>query len=399
MPRPPPISAASFVVSSVFVVGLVAGPRVAHAAPPSIRPTVLGEIDFKLHAAERIEGEDGFGVTRLRLGAVADFTPWCSALAQAEWAREKPVLLDAFVALRAASALEIRVGASKTPLFASARDDVVFALPIPERSMLARAFWPGRDVGVEVHQIATSRLPIEGWLRLGNGSGSVLGNDNSDFSLDARLDVALGRALRDASADVPFGLRLGAGIHADSAEDRPGIAGETADGFTFYRPATVSGPRRVVEAHAVAFAGPVKLTAEAGLATEGRSKDTDGNPATPRAALPSVGSRGGSVEVAWMITGQRRTPGAWPVRSPWNVWDWGAVEVAGRVERLSFGLGAADVKRGGATAGAAAIRWWATSFLAASVAWYYTGYDAPPVEEPDRSASWLGLARLTVRSP
>lgn len=371
----------------------------AHAAPPEVKPILLAELDFRLHAAERIEGEDGFGATRLRLGAASDLAPWCSVLGQAEWAREKPVLLDAYVVLRPSPEWEIRLGAAKTPLFFSARDMPVFTLPLPERSMVARAFWPGRDVGIEVHKLATPRLPLEAWLRVGNGSGSVLGNDNSDFAIDARLDVALGRAQPRAPEAEPFGLRLGAGIHAESAEDRAGITGTTADAFTFYRPAIVSGPRHVVEAHAAVFAGPVMVTAEAALATEGRSKDTDGKPATPRVEQAAVASRGGSVEVAWMIRGPYRIPGAWPIRKPYAAWDWGALEVAGRFERLDLGRGAADVASGGATGGAAAVRWWATSFLGASAAWYYVSYDEPPVEEPDRSHSWLGLVRVTVRTP
>ncbi|GEN07959.1 hypothetical protein MFU01_29960 [Myxococcus fulvus] len=36
----------------------------------------------------------------------------------------------------------------------------------------------------------------------------------------------------------------------------------------------------------------------------------------------------------------------------------GALEVAGRVERLWLGRGAPDVQTGGATSGALAVRWW-----------------------------------------
>src|SRR5262245_46471525 len=110
-------------------------PSISYAAPPLVKPLALGEFDFRLHAAERIEGEDGFGVARLRLGASTDIKPWFNMTAQAEWAREKPVLLDAFVAIRPLPSWEIRVGASKTPLFSSARDEQVYALPIPERSI------------------------------------------------------------------------------------------------------------------------------------------------------------------------------------------------------------------------------------------------------------------------
>lgn len=384
---------------SILALALTFAPTPALAAPPEVKPILLGEIDLRFHAAKRVEGEDGFAAARLRLGLQADVTSWFRAVGQAEWARDKPALLDAYAELRPLAGWALRIGASKTPLVSSAYDEPIYTLPVPERAMVTTAFWSGRDLGVELHKIATPSFPIEAWLRAGNGSGAVLGNDNSDFSMDARLDVALGRAMPGAPAALPFGLRLGAGLHLDSVEDRPGVTGATADGFTFYRPPTVTGPRRVAEAHAVLFAGPVQLTAGAAIAHESRSKDTDGNPETPRVPLPEIASRGGFAEAAWMITGHHRTPGAWPVATRWNVWDWGALEVAGRVERLDLGQGAPDVEPGGATTGALSLRWWATSFAALSAAFYAHAYDRPPIEEPERNDTWLALLRLTMRAP
>lgn len=374
-------------------------PAPARAEPPVVRPLLLGETDLRFDAPDRTEGEDGFRATRLRLGASVDIGSWFRAVGQAEWAQEKPALLDAYAELRPFAGWALRVGASKTPLFANARDDTVFTLPVPERPMVVTAFWPGRDLGVEIHKLPTRSFPVEAWLRAGNGSGAVLGNDNSDFAVDMRLDVALGRAQPGSAASSLLGLRLGGGLHLDSVEDRPGVSGATAGGFTFHRPPTVSGPRRVAEAHAVVHAGPVKVSGEIAVAHESRSKDTDGNPDTPRIPLPEVMSAGGYVEAAWMIFGPHRTPGAWPVKTPWNEWDWGGLELAGRFERLDLGKGAPDVQSGGATCGAVAVRWWATSYAALSAAFYGYAYDRPPIEEPDRKDTWVALLRLTMRAP
>jgi len=376
-------------------------PSLAHAGGlVDLQPILVGELDYRAHSIPDTEGEDGFAANRLRLGARMNVSTWFGAAAQIELVdREHPVILDAVVAVRPAPEWEISFGASPTPLFSSARDEPIWALPVPELSMVARAFWPGYDFGLEVHRLPTPRLPLEAWLRVGNGSGSALGNDNKDYALDARLDVALGRARAGAPASVPFGLRFGSGFHAEVAEDRLGVGGKTADGFAFYRPATVSGPRWLAEGHLVAYAGPVKLTVEAAIAKEGRQADTDGNPKTPRVAEAPVISRGGFVELGWMVVGPRRRHGRWPVESPVGTWDWGALELGARAERLVLGDGAPDVKPGGATAGSAAIRWWTTSFLAVSLAAYYTRYDVAPIEEPDRRASWLGMFRVTVRAP
>ncbi|AKF84572.1 hypothetical protein MFUL124B02_00990 [Myxococcus fulvus 124B02] len=113
------------------------------------------------------------------------------------------------------------------------------------------------------------------------------------------------------------------------------------------------------------------------------------------------------MEVSWVVWGKPRDDGpTWPRgdedstqalqtlregRGPR-----GALEVAGRVERLWLGRGAPDVQTGGATSGALAVRWWTTSFLGVGVAGCVQRYDTTPLEDPDRRDSWLVLARTTV---
>lgn len=265
--------------------------------------------------------------------------------------------------------------------------------------MLVRAFWPGRDVGLEVHRLPSASFPIEAWLRVGNGSGIALGNDNSDFALDTRLDAVFGRAIPSSDARRFWGFRLGAGLHLESAEDRLGIRGAIADGFQFYRPVIVFGQRYVGEAHSQILLGPVQLRLELAVAKEARAKDNDGNPNTPRVPQDPIRSSGGSIEAAWMLTGEHRSPGRWPKGLPGRTWGVGALELAARLERLDLGRNASDVTPGGASTGVVALRWWATTFCALSAAAYYTKYDTAPIEEPDTTRSWLGLIRATFYVP
>ncbi len=381
----------------LLTAGLTAG--AASAGSFELDPIVMSEIDLRVHSQRNFEANDGFDVARLRLGARLGFTRWFRAAAQVEVVGDSPRILDAWVAVIPSPEWEIGFGAAATPLFSSARDEPLWALPLPELSMVTRAFWPAYDAGIEVHRLPTPRLPLEGWLRVGNGSGSALGNDNSDYAVDARLDAAFGRAVTGAPRSLFGGLRLGAGLHAESALSRLGVSGTTADGFLFFRPTTVNGPRYVTEGHLVGYAGPVKLTVEAALAKESRSQNLSGNPDAPSVPQDPVISRGGFVEAAWMILGPRRRHGAWPVDSPVGTWDWGALELGARAERLALETGARDVKSGGATSGSAALRWWVTSFVAVSAAVYYTSYDQAPVEEPAVTRSWLGIFRATMRLP
>ncbi len=359
---------------------------------------LVGETDYRAQSSE-VEGLNGISLARFRLGARVQPLPWLQAVGVAEWAIDKPVLNDALVALSPLPSLRVLVGFTKTPLFASAKDVFEESLPIPEHSLVVRSFWPRRDLGVEL-QWTPWRLPVEAWVRLGNGGGSPLGNDNNHPSGDARVDLTLGREHRARGEPSVWGLRLGAGVRAEDAFDRPGIGGATAQGFLFYRPQVVSGPRVVSEGHAVASYGPARLSVELASAWESRTRDTDGNPQTPREPLPTMQARGASVELSYVVLGQPRSADGWPREAPraeGEPYGGGSVELAARFERVWLGLGAEDVQPGGAAGGAAAVRWWVNDFLAAGVAGYLLRYDQPPLEEPDRSLSWLCLARLTFR--
>src|SRR5262245_42648018 len=116
--------------SPLLTLGWILVSAAAFAAPPEVKPILLGETDLRYHAADRIEGEDGFAAARLRLGLDAKVTSWFRAVAQAEWARDKPALLDAYAEFRPFEGWVLRAGASKTPLFTGARDEPVFTLPV-----------------------------------------------------------------------------------------------------------------------------------------------------------------------------------------------------------------------------------------------------------------------------
>jgi phosphate-selective porin OprO/OprP len=358
-----------------------------------VRPTLLAELDYRVHARE-VEGIDGFGLGRLRTGLVFDPAPWMSTVATIEWAGEHPMVLDVFATLRAAEWLDVNVGWSKTPLFASFRYEPVAAMPFSSRSPVVNAFRVRRDVGVEAH-LAPREVPIEAVVRVGNGSGSVLGNDTPLPAGYALVDLVLGRPWRGAAAsERELGLRIGAAALVESVRDRDGIVGTTPLGFIYRRPIIVEGLRVVGEAHVIGYAGPLRLTIEGALAEEGRSRDDDGNPSTPRQPLPSLRSSGLTAELAWVLLGEPRRVGVAPaVPSPWAG---GALEVAARFDALWLGWGAGDVTPGGSTGGALAVKWWPVDFLAATLEGYVTRYDVPPVELPGEHWSWGGILRLSL---
>lgn len=371
-------------------------PEPTPSEAPVLQPSVLGEFDYRVYPSE-IEGNTGFALARLRPGLVLTPTPWLRAVTAFEFADEHPIILDAFARVRPAEWVEFTAGYSKPPLFASFVYEPVHTMPFPDRAPVITAFRVRRDLGVDVH-LAPRSVPLEGWLRVGNGTGSALGNDNALPAGYASLDLVLGRAWAGAAPEArTYGLRLGGAALVESPRDRDGITGQTPLGFVYFRPIVVSGLRVVGEGHIIGYAGPLRLTVEGAVAREERSRDDDGNPSTPRIELPVVHSYGLTAELAWVILGRPRDVGHAPGAAVGQngAWNGGALEIAARYDGLWLGEGASDVRSGGSQGGALAVKWWPTEFLAASIAGYVTRYDTPPLEEPNELWSWGGLARLS----
>jgi phosphate-selective porin OprO/OprP len=352
-------------------------------------------VDYRVYP-RKVEGNSGFALGRLRPGLQLTAAPWFRALTTIEFAGEHPAILDAYAKLRAAKWLEFTIGYSKPPLFSSFIYEPVHTLPFPDRAPVVTSFRVRRDLGADVH-FNPREVPIEAWVRVGNGAGSPLGNDNALPAGYASLDLVLGRAWVDPPASERlFGLRAGVGAMVEDSEDRDGISGQTPMGFAYFRPIVISGLRQVIEGHVVSYAGPWRLTVEGAMARESRSRDNDGNPNTPRIELDDLRSYGATAELAWVIHGEPRGVGHAPGPSGnGNGWTDGAIEVAARYDGMWLGRGAADVRAGGSQGGAVALKWWPASFLAAALAGYLTHYDFAPIEEPAQRWSWGAVLRAS----
>jgi phosphate-selective porin OprO/OprP len=365
-----------------------------------VAPTALLQTDFQAHPQDA-EGDTGFSIARFRLGAFSNPAPWLLALAQVQIAESDGPLsdapagvLDAYVRVGPWHGLRVTVGYSRSPLFVSARNEVDGMQPFPELSLPVQALGPGRDVGVEAHY-TPSNLPFEAWLRVGNGNSSPFQSNYDQYALTARVDATWGRGRIDATGSERFGFRIGAAGLVNDTYDRAGIGGTIANGFQFYMPPVVKGMRRIVEVHALGYAGPFRALVEAGGALEDRAS-TNGSASSP-STDPEV-SRGAAVELACMLTGEHRVSSVWPVapsKHPF-AFDHAAFEIAARAERLDVGLGMRDFAPGGGSALSLSANAWLNDLLAVNVAGYYYHYDVAPISEPTRTDSFLLLARVTV---
>ncbi|MEO8877343.1 MAG: hypothetical protein ABI461_17240 [Polyangiaceae bacterium] len=365
-----------------------------------VTPMLLTQLDAEAHPSAA-EGQNGFSFARFRPGLWAQPTDWAFALASVEFAEsESPAILDGFVTVVPTPDFRLTLGYSRDPLFLSARSDLDGTTPMPELSMPSRALWPGRDLGAELHFVPRG-LPLEAWVRIGNGVNGPIGKavtDSGSFAYTARLDATAGRAKFDASARDFFGLHVGIGTYFDDTTDRAGISGTTEGGYVFFQPPTVNGTRSITEAHALAYAGPLRRLVEAGAAFENRSTNASGNPNGPRTLLDPAATRGASAELSWMITNQRRMLGTWPIHSNNRLFafDKLGLELAARVERLDVGRDARGLAASGSTGASTSLTCWLSDAMSVAIAGYAFGYDAAPIDEKDRTSSWLLQSRFTI---
>jgi phosphate-selective porin len=98
----------------------------------------------------------------------------------------------------------------------------------------------------------------------------------------------------------------------------------------FFDRVFVNGPRRRMGVDAAWSRGPASLTAELAATTDGRhGMGIDGED------LPSLGARAWYLAGSWVLTGERKRARVEPRRAVTDG-GFGAVEVAARLERLSF---------------------------------------------------------------
>lgn len=342
--------------------------------------TALVEAEGRYHAHAE-EGPPGFLLRRLYLGARWSPRPWATVSATINAANplSESVIFDGWVRVKPWGPLDLTLGHFKSPFLASTREPPIETSPVPELSLPARTFWPGRDSAVEAH-LAGPELPVEVWARVGNGSRDPLGNDDVHPAYEARADVVIGRARAGADRAMPFGLRAGAGVHAETTGGRAGLTGKLPTGFTFWTPPAVEGPMWIAEGHVVLLVGPVQATVEAAGGSESR-RGAD--------ATQAWGAAG---EVAWMVGGSHRLPGAWPVAG-----EDPDLELAARVERLSLGLEADDLTPGGAWGVEGTARAWDPHGLAFGLTAGWFPFDTPAPSDAAETDTWLVAARATAR--
>jgi phosphate-selective porin OprO/OprP len=241
---------------------------------------------------------------------------------------------DVNVNLTYVKTAEIQVGKFKIPfgldeLTSVTHNDFVY------RSLGANYLAPGRDVGTMVHGELKKR-----WLTYAAG-GFVHDGDNArSKKIEGGDETAAGRItlrpFQAMGAPTPGVIEVGGAFAISRLTDdsfRPnGLRGRTImTQDTFYEPVYVKGQRHRVEFDADWTAGPASLRAEYTRETDSRAGQGIGDQDLPDAIASSW-----YVSGTWVVTGEDKRR---PVRTREALFDGGigAVELAARVERITFG--------------------------------------------------------------
>lgn len=401
--------------SALAVLGATAEPGSAQDQAAATAPAAAVQFRMDEHPTIQI-GSDLEIVLRARIeSALRTGSPAVDDAVEADWRRRRvqvegsfkrlefefshefgdPVEpeRDAFVNLRLARPLQVQAGRFKVPfgrdaLKSGANLDFVF------RSLLGRILAPGRDVGVMAHGRLNRTVSYQAgyFTRDGDNARSAQGAGGDD-SLAGRVELTP-FAGRNGSAVEP--LEIGLAFTRSHADDVLGFRGYTVFGDTvFFDRVFVNGPRRRLGVDMAWLLGPASVTAEFADTTDHRN----GMGAVGE-DLPAIGATAWYVSGSWVLTGERKRARVEPRRSVMDG-GFGAVEVAARLERLSFET---VVYPGGVTHGPnprdlEANGEWVTTF---AVSWFpHTRVKVQgnlvieSVDDPSRSPAPRGNGRFT----
>jgi phosphate-selective porin OprO/OprP len=240
---------------------------------------------------------------------------------------------DVFANYRRYTAVRVQAGKFKLP-FSLDENTSTANLDFVYRSRAATQLAPGRDQGVMVHgRVADRLLRYEAGFFAHDGKNArtknpehVYGENTIAARLTAYPFVNSKSALNDFQIGVAF-------TTSDVPEGISGVRGRTVMDSGFY-PADfwVRGARHRYGLEARWRPGPFSVRAEyIRVTTErlGQSvEDTD---------LSPLVSNGWYVSGTWLVTGEKKTAGGDAPRRPFLRGGIGAVELAARVEDLTFG--------------------------------------------------------------
>jgi phosphate-selective porin OprO/OprP len=314
---------------------------------PSVRLGPGTRIDFRARLAGEIRDSeapldeedvtDTLDIARRRIGMSGEIRNVVGFQVEAEIGSSN-VWRDVYANYRQFDFVQVQGGKFKLP-FSLDENTSSTNLDFVHRSRTASQLAPGRDLGVMVHGRLLKRvLRYEAGIFDHDGDNARTTDASRVYggqTFAARVTVQPFRTLSPALKDLQVGVAF---TRSQLDEGFPDLRGRTALDSRFFRAdAWVKGERQRRGVEVRWRPGPVSVKAEWMRLTDERLEqsveDTD---------LSPLVATGWYVSGTWALTGDDKADGLDSPRRPLFRGGYGAVEIAARIERLTFGSEADD---------------------------------------------------------
>lgn len=361
------------------------------------------QADLQDYPSELALDEDTFLWGRRRLGVEGTFLRHFEYRVERDF-RGDGRWTDVFVNYAPARAVQIRAGRFKLP-FSVEQVTSAFSLDFTYRPAVVRDLTPGRDTGAMLHgRLFDEELALgyQAGVFRHDGDNSIFGNNpGAETTLAGRVTL---RPFRWAGYTAPLdSLEAGAALLTGNVPEGPGpnsLRARTIAGLPVLDRLYVKGRRTRLGAELNWEPGPAGVRAEFIRVWDERS----GQGALGE-DLPRVSAGGWYAAVTWVLTGENKAGGVMP-RRPLLDGGFGAVELAGRYERLGAGSDdddvpsvpnprSAHVRESGLDTWTAGVNWYLNRWGKIQVNAIYESYDErerSPI--PGQAGFWTSVCRF-----
>ena len=311
---------------------------------PSIEIGRRTHIDFRARVQSEARGaetahedadDSSPDVARRRIGVAGDIEHLVEFQIERELGDDDP-WRDVYANYHQFEAVQVQAGKFKLP-FSLDENTSVANLDFVYRSLTANQLAPGRDRGVMVHGRLFQRVlryEIGAFDHDGrNGRTRNAARVFGEQTVVGRLTVQPFRSLKSEASDLQVGVAL---TTSDVPLGFSSLRGQTFFQETFFEPDYwVQGQRRRTGVEVRWRPGPFSVKSEyVRVTTERRGQGVDDTDLSPLVAT------GWYVSGTWAITGENKADGLSEPRRSFLQGGYGAIELACRVERLTFGSAA-----------------------------------------------------------
>jgi phosphate-selective porin OprO/OprP len=332
------------------------GPRPESAAPKNERPIRFSfndnpslrigtNVRVDAHFKSQVDWRDGsddtdddardaFDLNRARVGIDGRMSRYVEYQVEREIRTTKRPWRDVFVNVRPLRAFQVQLGRFKMP-FSLEQTTGGMDLDFAYRALASTYLAPSRDVGVMAHgNVLKNALKYElGLFREGGDNARVT---EQVFPADQRTVAGriVTRPLTAASDSLLRELEVGLAFTAGRVpEGLNSLRPETIAGDRLTDRVYVNGVRRRLGAELQWRPGPVSVQGEViRVSEERRAQGIDNED------LPDAIQHGWYVSGTWLITGEEKKNNIDPAE-PFLQGGLGALEIAGRLEAITFGGG------------------------------------------------------------